>query len=225
MKRLFEMDGPFISILTKIADLVILNTLFIICSLPIVTLGASYTALYYVTLKMVKNEECYTAKSFFKSFKQNFKQATVLWLIIFVVGAVLYYDFKIINGDFSEVLLLSETTGSVMTVLLMSISLIYTFTSVYVFPVLSRFDNSNRNTLKNSLIMSIRHFPSTIAVILVTFVPFVIMYFSPNTLILIFLIFALSAYINSFMFVKIFRKYMPEVKITNDDEFKVDVEE
>jgi len=224
MKRLFEMDGPFISILTKIADLVILNTLFIICSLPIVTLGASYTALYYVTLKMVKNEECYTAKSFFKSFKQNFKQATVLWLIIFVVGAVLYYDFKIINGDFSEVLLLSETTGSVMTVLLMSISLIYTFTSVYVFPVLSRFDNSNRNTLKNSLIMSIRHFPSTIAVILVTFVPFVIMYFSPNTLILIFLIFALSAYINSFMFVKIFRKYMPEVKITNDDEFKVDVE-
>lgn len=225
MKRLFEMDGPFISILTKIADLVILNTLFIICSLPIVTLGASYTALYYVTLKMVKNEECYTAKSFFKSFKQNFKQATVLWLILFVVGAVLYYDFKIINGDFSEVLLLSETTGSVMTVLLMSISLIYTFTSVYVFPVLSRFDNSNRNTLKNSLIMSIRHFPSTIAVILVTFVPFVLMYFSPNTLILIFLIFALSAYINSFMFVKIFGKYMPEVKITNDDEFKVDVEE
>ena len=78
MGRFFDIDGPFLGGLTKMADVFILNLLLILCSLPIFTFGAAYTALYYVTLKMVKDEECYIAKAFFKSFKQNFKQATII---------------------------------------------------------------------------------------------------------------------------------------------------
>lgn len=70
----------------RAADLMILNIVFIICCLPIVTIGASLTALHYVTLKMVRNEESYIVKSFFKSFKQNFKQATIINLIMLLFG-------------------------------------------------------------------------------------------------------------------------------------------
>lgn len=225
MGRIFDIDGPFMSGLTKIADVILLNLLFLLCSLPVFTLGAAYTAMYYVTLKMVKDEDCYTIKSFFKSFKQNFKQATAIWLILLIIGTILYYDIKIISGNVVGVVPLPETVTKVMFILMMSVSLIYTFTLVYVFPVLSRFDNSVKNTVKNALLMSIRHFPSTIVIILVTFLPLIFMYLVPRALILIFVIFGLSAYINSYLFVKIFSKYMPEVTITKDEEFEVKIEE
>ena len=85
----------------KLADLILLNLLFIICCIPIVTIGASITAMYYVTLKMVRNEESYLFRSFFKSFKQNLKQSTVIWLILLAVSIVLWMDFRIMGqaGD------------------------------------------------------------------------------------------------------------------------------
>ena len=92
MNQVFSPDSPVISFLGKIADLIIINLLVIICSLPIFTIGASWTAMYYVTVKMVKNEESYVTKDFFKSFKQNFRQATVIWLINLIVLLVLGAD-------------------------------------------------------------------------------------------------------------------------------------
>ena len=91
----------------RVADLIMLNVVFLICCLPIVTIGASLTALHYVTLKMARNEESYIIRSFFKSFKQNFKQATVINLIMLAVAAILYMDLRIvgnIDGTMSQVL-------------------------------------------------------------------------------------------------------------------------
>ena len=72
MSRLFNLDSPIMVFLSKMADLLILNLLALICCIPIITIGASMTAMSYVTLKMVRDEECYIAKDFFKSFRQNF---------------------------------------------------------------------------------------------------------------------------------------------------------
>jgi len=223
MGKFFDLDGPLLGGLTKIADIIILNILFLVCSLPVFTAGAAYTALYYVTLKMVKNEDCYTVKSFFKSFKLNFKQATVIWLILLLIGVVFFYDLKIVSGNMSYMMPLSDTMRNVLMIIMMSCMLIYSFTLVYVFPVLSRFDNSVKNTMKNALLMAVRHFPQTIAVIAVTFLPLVFMYFVPRAIIFVFVIFSLSAYINSYMFVKIFSKYMPEETITRDEDFEISV--
>ena len=85
MDRLFNMDNKFFTVMGRVADLIMLNVVFLICCLPIVTIGASLTALHYVTLKMARNEESYIIRSFFKSFKQNFKQATVINLIMLAV--------------------------------------------------------------------------------------------------------------------------------------------
>ncbi len=76
MDRIFNMDNKFFTFMGKAADLILLNIIFLICCLPVVTIGASVTAMYYVTLKMVRNEESYISRSFFQSFRQNFRQAT-----------------------------------------------------------------------------------------------------------------------------------------------------
>ena len=79
MNSFFNYEGPFFNVLNRLSDLVILNVLWFICCLPIVTIGASTTALYYVTIKIVNDEDAYVAKNFFKSFRQNFLQSTVIW--------------------------------------------------------------------------------------------------------------------------------------------------
>ena len=89
MDRIFNMDNKFFVFMGRVADLMILNILCIICCIPIITIGASVTAMYYVTLKMARNEESYIVRSFFKSFKENFKQATVIWLVALVAGLLL----------------------------------------------------------------------------------------------------------------------------------------
>lgn len=221
MNRFFNIDGPFIVGLTKLADIFILNILLVLCSLPIFTFGAAYTALYYVTLKMVKDEDCYTVKSFFKSFKLNFKQGTGIWLLMLIIGIVIYLDFKVMSGDYAGIVNVSDNMAKIMSIMIMAASVLYLFAFSYVFPVLARFDNSVKNTLKNALFMAIRHLPSTIAIILINIVPLALMYLVPQAIIMVFFVFGLCAYCNSFFFVKIFKLYMPDEDITKDEDFEV----
>ena len=86
MSGLLNLDGPVMQFITKIVYSVYLNILWFICCLPIVTIGASTTALYYVSLKIVKNEEGNLTKAFFHSFKENFRQGTAIWLILSVLA-------------------------------------------------------------------------------------------------------------------------------------------
>ena len=88
--------------LGKVADFMILNVLWIICSIPIVTIGAATTAMYSVMLRLVKDEEGYIVKGFFKAFKENFKQSTIMWLIYMVVGTIIFVDInfaRVIGGQ------------------------------------------------------------------------------------------------------------------------------
>ena len=82
MGNFFSMDSKFFTFMGKVADLMILNVLCIICCIPIVTAGPAITAMFYVTLKMVRNEESYIVKGFFKSFKENLKQGILINLIM-----------------------------------------------------------------------------------------------------------------------------------------------
>ena len=86
---LFNYDNPVWSFIGKLGDLVLLNLLWVICCIPVFTAGAATTAVYYVTLKLVRDDDGSTIKSFFHSFTQNFKQATAIWLMILVAGGLL----------------------------------------------------------------------------------------------------------------------------------------
>ena len=92
---MFKLDSPFMNFLNRVCDIMILNFMVILFSLPIVTAGASITAAYYIAYKMVKNEESYIVRGFFKAFKENFKQSTIIWLIFLAIFAILFMDYRI----------------------------------------------------------------------------------------------------------------------------------
>ena len=122
MGRFFNLDSPLMTFLSKMADLMILNLLTLLCCLPIITAGDAMTALYYMTIKMVKNEECYIVKGYFKSFKENFKQATIIWLIALVVGIIFAGDFMILRNStvsFGKVIMVLITIVQAMPLLIL----------------------------------------------------------------------------------------------------------
>ena len=86
LQGIFNYDNPVWRFIGKLGDLMILNILWVICSIPIFTMGASTTAVYYVTMKLVRGDDGYTLRNYFKSFKENFKQATVIWLLMLYPG-------------------------------------------------------------------------------------------------------------------------------------------
>lgn len=96
--RLDVTDNPVISGMSRIFDMMCLNVLWLVCSLPIFTIGASTTAMYTVMLKVVKNEEGYIVKGFFKAFKENFKKSTIIWLILLVIGGFLGADLYLTSS-------------------------------------------------------------------------------------------------------------------------------
>lgn len=209
MERFFNMDNKFFTFMSRVADLVILNVLCILCCLPIVTAGASITAMFYVTLKMVRNEESYIVRSFFKSFKQNFKQSVVINLIMLTAAVLLYFDLTICRS-------LEGTMGKVLTLVFMFLLLLYVMLFIYIYPVLSKFYNTIRNTFTNAFLMSLRHLPYTFLMILITALP-AALFFIPNAQVqsfgLLFLIMmgpSTLAYINSRFLVKIFDNYIPK---------------
>lgn len=193
----------------KVADLCLLNLVCLACCIPIVTAGASITALYYVTLKMVRNEESYIFKSFFKSFKQNFRQATIIHLIMVAAAVLLYLDTNIVKA-------MGEPMSQIMSVIFAVFTLVYAMILLYLYPILAKFYNSVKNTFTNAVLMAIRHLPYTIIMLIICALPLLI-FFVPSlqmqmTLILLLLLFGMAviAYLNSFFLVKIFDKYIPE---------------
>ncbi len=155
MGRFFNLDSPVMVALTKMADLIIVNLLAFFCCLPIITVGASMTALHYVVLKIVRDEECYIVKSFFKSFKENFKQATGIWLIEVVLIIIFAADFWVIRNA-------ENSLPSWMSLLLIGVAILAVLALTLAFPLLAKFDNSVKMTLKNSALMGIMILPKTV---------------------------------------------------------------
>lgn len=217
MGRFFNMDNKFFVFMGKIADLCMLNLLCIICCIPIVTAGASLTALYYVTMKMVRNEEAYIFRSFFRSFKQNFKQATVINIIMLAAAALLYIDTNIAGK-------MGQPARKILGMIFAAFTLLYVMILLYVYPLLAKFYNSVKNTFKNAILMAIRHLPYTILMLLICACPILIL-FIPSfqiqmSLIMLVILFgpAVIAYGNSHFFVRIFDKYIPEESVSEETE-------
>ena len=221
MNRLFDIEGPLFTTLTRIADLFILNFLFIICCLPVFTIGASVSALYYVTMKMAADEDCYTVKGFFKAFKDNFKKSTIIWFIDAFVGISLFIDYKIIRGDYGKIFNPESKFTNVMFILFLLASIIWIYATLYVYPIQAKFENTIKNTIVNALYMSILNLPKTLIIVIITAFPWVIMYYVERAVVFYVIVFSVVAYMNSFIFVRIFRVYENKVEITKDENFTV----
>lgn len=206
MDNLFSVDGKLSSFLSRLVDLTLLNFLWLVCCIPIITIGASTTALHSVTLKMVRNEDSYLTRGFFKAFKENFKQATIIWLGILAAGAILYCDFYFA----------AQINSIVLWVPFLLSSFLVAIASCYVFPVIAFFKNSTGQHLKNAILMALAHLPYTILIVIITAAPVIIFYFAnifPTLFADMLLGVALASWANAHFFNKIFVKY-----ITNDEQ-------
>ena len=156
MENLFRYDSKFWEILEEITDIVILNFLFIICSIPIITIGASSSALYTVSLKKTNEENISVFKEFMRSFKSNFKISTLAWIFTIILASMLFLDFYISN------LISIKFIGLGLKFISTLVSILLIFNITYLFPMISKFDNKLKNTIINSTIISIQYLPYTI---------------------------------------------------------------
>lgn len=182
--KFLDIDGPLIQFLSKMADLMWLNILTMVCCIPIITAGASLTALNYMALKIVRGEECYITKGFFKAFKDNFKQSTIIWCLFLLVAAVIGTDYRIMmNTELGD--------SKVMKILIIAAAALVLFTFMFVFPVQAKFVNSVRRTIWNAFVFSVFQFPKTVLMVVLYVIPLVILYFFPYIFPVIF-VFCLS---------------------------------
>lgn len=208
-------------------DILIINLLVLVLCIPIVTAGAAFTAMHYVCLKMVRGEEGYITKEFFKSFKLNFRQATIIWLgallAIVIIAADLY--FLIVSGG------TEYAAGISGTVILAAIGITAIFliiTLIMVFPVLSHFNNTIKGTIKNAFLLSIVILPKTILMLIMIVLPAALFLFFPITQPICFLFFfSAPAYFSAKLYTSTFKKYEPETEeeVVDDYNWSVLVDE
>lgn len=207
MGRLFSLDSPAYRFMYRAAELSLLNALCIVCCLPVVTIGPAMAALYYVTMKLSRDESPPLIRSFFQAFRDNFRQALPVWLMqlllgILLVGDILYCIQIRQGGLFGEIMLCVSVLLAVLFLML----------SHYLFPLVAKFRNPLVLTFRNALLLSVGHLWGTLLMLAVTLVPLVMIYLYAGLLswgLLYYLLVgvALTAYLHSRVLVNIFGYY------------------
>ena len=200
------MDNIIVRILTRIFDFLLLNIMWLLCSLPVITAGASFTALYSVMLKASANGEGYILKDFLKAFRSNFRQSTVVWLILLAVGAAFGVDiivvFRMQGGP-------AQAGG----VLLCAAGIVYMVEVLFVFPLIATFENTTGNMIKNAFLIPVSRLPFALPVLLMTGMCIVLTLLNQTTIMAGAVIWSLIGvsvltYANSFFIRKVFEPYM-----------------
>lgn len=153
IKKIFDMDNPLMQGLSTAAYLMILNFLTVICCLPVVTAGASLTALHDVMRDMVRHEETYPAKMFFDSFRRNLKAGSLMGLIFIAAAVLILFNYYAAAAFLPPFRFVSLALGIIVLAV-----------SFYAFSLLARFENTVRGTLKNAVLLTAGCFPQTAAV-------------------------------------------------------------
>lgn len=145
-----------------VLDYFFLNILWILCCIPVFTIGAATTGAYHASLRIMNEDDDAVIQNFFKSFKSNFKQATLLWLLVLAVAAFLALDISLCFR-YSQV---SHTMIAVVFIMLICIAFLVLLTVLYLFPLQSWFYNTLMATLRNALVLGVHHFGWSIALLL-----------------------------------------------------------
>ena len=151
MTKLFSYDNPIWKCMGRVADFFFLTVLWIMFSLPVITIGASTTALYYVTLKMAKNNECYIHSSFVKAFKDNFRQSTVIWMVMLTAGVFLGSDVYFFYH-------MGSRLGIVIFWLMFVLVVLFMLMLTLIFPLTARLDTNVTNLFFMTFMVSMKHF-------------------------------------------------------------------
>jgi len=216
MSGFFNLENPIFQWLGKICDKPFISILYIVLCIPNVTIGPASTALYYAVVKVIRRERGYIFREFFRSFKMNFKRGAIVGVLLVIVYIILGFDLVYAWGLTEP----DSNKGSLLLGVFIGISFLVVCFSVYVFPILSRFDMTVKQLFRAATYMSMRHILFTILMIAVNAAAAVIIYFF---LPFMFIAPALTVFVNSFMMERVFKKYMPKSEgpgeVTGKDEW------
>lgn len=178
MKGVFGIDGPVVAFLSRVMDIMILSILWLVCCLPIVTIGPSTAAMYYVAMNMATNTDNGIVKSFFRSLKRNMKQGAAITLLLLVVAAILYFDYSVASG-------MEGFIGTVLGIVFVILTVCVLCTIFYAFPLLAKFENTIANTLKNAFWLALQRLPLTALLFLIHLLPLLLLFFLSDVVIAI----------------------------------------
>lgn len=208
MGKFFNPDSPLMRFMTKVADLMILNILFLVTCLPVFTIGAALTGLCAVTLKMVRDQEGAIVKSYFHAFRQNFRQATLLWLVVLALAVILLLDIRVLNAVATDWAMWLKFAVEAVGVLALAVA-------QYLFPLVAKFEATLGTHVKNACLLALAYLPKT-ALLTGAVIGAVYLSLLNNLTISIALIFwpmlgfALLAFGNSGILAKIFDNFLRE---------------
>ena len=212
MGGLFSIDSPFSRFCSRIADIFLLNLIFVVTCLPVITIGASVTALHSISMKMVKGQEGYIIRGFLKAFRQNFRQSTIIYLILVLASVVIGTDLYFWQQQ-------SGSLSLVMSVVSTVIGCVILLSAVYVFALQSVFENPVKRTVINSFLIALQQFPVTIILLVYDGVIF---YFVLQFLVIdIFMVlygFGLAAMGSAVFYNLAFKKYIKKAEAEQTEE-------
>lgn len=202
MNAIFNPENRFWMFMDKVMDAMIISILWLVCSLPIVTMGAATTAVFQFTLYQVRDEEGYVWKSFFKAFRQNFRQATILWLGGLAVGVFLLADVYLCMH-----LRIPGTLRMALLVGLGCIGLIYLLTMLYVLPLMACFQVSVKTAVRDSFVMAVGNLPVSLLILVIYGIFTVLACYRPGAA--VFCV-GLAIFVSSYLFHFVFRRYVKQ---------------
>lgn len=214
--NLLNQDNIVHEFLNNVGDIVIANILFIFCSIPLVTIGPSLTALYHCSLRSVKGNSYGTVKTFFRAFKENFVQSLVIWLGIAAAGFILITNIRFLGTE-------AGRTGHILMILSEGLLVLLVIFALYVFPVIAAFTSSTAGQIKNAVIFAFLRFPYTILIVIISVFPMYMTYQDYKLMPLwaccwFFFGFGLTAYLNSLMLYRLFRPYLEKEEDRSQEE-------
>ena len=204
MSSLFSPDSLFYRTMSRVADLMLLNLCFLITSIPILTIGASWTALYTVCFRFDTEREAGTVKSYFEAFRANFKQATCLWIIMLLVLVTAFFNaafFYTLGGLFH-----------LLWIVFAALLVLALFVVAYAFPLMSQFESKNKMIFKNALVLSIAYLPRSLAMAALNVLPVALILTQVNLFIKcsflwVMLYFGIAAFLDTRMLRKVFKPF------------------
>ena len=201
MRDMFSLDGPLNKYGGFLADTMVLSFFWILFSLPVITIGASTTAMFYVSTRRLAEREGHISGDFWAAFKANFGKATKIWLALATfVGLLIFNVFNVTIGG---------TMGSIVLMAQYVFLLLIALVGVFIFPMTARFDMSIKEILKSSFYMGLRHILTSITCVIMLFALLLISIDVFNPLLLLAPgIYAMGA---GYMVMRVFKKYRPEM--------------
>lgn len=205
---MFSTDSPLMKTLSKIGNIIILNFLFLLGCIPIITIGTSISALYYAMMKSVRKERSYPMKEFLRAYKRNLVNGCLFTLGIAACSFLLYVN--------REYVALAQTTVSlIMIVIYDALFCLLVFITLFLFPVMSRFEMTRISLLRLSLIMTFKHLPYTIC-LFAGFIICVMLLLWVLPIPFLFILPGAWCYASTYLVERVFKHYMPKPKEGED---------